>query len=101
MPKVGCICGYVHNLSPVPDDGWVLVKDTDYEELLRVEARREALSDAREGTQEFDALIEADTRASTLTRRMYECPECGRLAREEGDVFHFFSPEHPRSPYRS
>lgn len=101
MPKLGCICGYVHDLSPIPDDGWVLVRDTDYEELLAVEARREALSGAREGTPNFDALIEADSRASALTHRMYECPECGRLARDEGDVFKFFAPEHPQSPYRS
>lgn len=100
MPKFGCLCGYVHNLSGIPDDGWVLVRDVDYEELLKVEARRVALSGAKPDAPEFDALVEADRRASALTRRMYECPECGRLAREEGEVFHFFTPELPRSDGR-
>lgn len=99
MPKIGCICGYIHNLSPIPDEGWVLVRDTDYEELLEVEARQVALSGAPSGTPHFDALVEARSRKLALTHRMYECPECGRLARlarEDGDFVHFFSPEPPR-----
>ncbi len=98
MPKLACICGYVHDLSPIPDDGWILVKDAHYEELLEVEARREALSGAREGTPSFAALLAADHRVGVLTRSMYECPECGRIALEENDVFKFFAPEDPQSP---
>ena len=38
MPKVLCPCGFVHDLSPIPDDGWVTVKDRDYESLVAAEA---------------------------------------------------------------
>lgn len=86
MPKLPCICGYVHNLSPIPDDGWVLVKDTDYEELLEVEARRRALSGAPEGTPNFDALIvsgvcKTDPLASV---KLTPFRETGRMGKVDG-----------------
>src|SRR5687767_2515963 len=43
MPKLRCPCGFVHDLSPIPDDGWVTVRDRDYEGLLAAEAERERL----------------------------------------------------------
>ncbi|GIL31033.1 hypothetical protein NUM_62870 [Actinocatenispora comari] len=27
MPKLACRCGYVHNLSPIPDDGLQVLPD--------------------------------------------------------------------------
>ena len=39
MPKVACPCGYVHDLSPIPDDGWLVVRDHDYEALIDAELR--------------------------------------------------------------
>jgi hypothetical protein len=30
VPKLVCPCGFVHDLSPIPDDGWVTVRDRDY-----------------------------------------------------------------------
>jgi len=30
MPKLGCVCGHTHNLTPVPDEGFVLVSDADF-----------------------------------------------------------------------
>jgi hypothetical protein len=59
MPKVMCPCGYVHNLSPIPDDGYVVVRDKDFERLLDVKSRGDV---------------------ATLMQRVYECPRCGRLA---------------------
>ena len=39
MPvKLACKCGYVHNLSPIPDEGWVTVLDKDYEQLIEAES---------------------------------------------------------------
>ena len=32
MPKLPCPCGYVHDLTPVPDGGWITVRDRDYED---------------------------------------------------------------------
>ena len=30
MPKLTCPCGYVHDLSPIPDEGWLTMRDCDY-----------------------------------------------------------------------
>jgi hypothetical protein len=62
MPKVMCPCSYVHNLSPIPDDGYVVVRDQDFERLMDVESRGDV------------------TTAVSLKQRVYECPQCGRLA---------------------
>jgi hypothetical protein len=67
MPKLRCPCGHVHNLSPIPDSGWVLVRDTDYETLISAEVRSETGGEP------------ADAEYATLTHRMYECPHCNRL----------------------
>ncbi|MBK7395862.1 MAG: hypothetical protein IPJ34_06025 [Myxococcales bacterium] len=93
MPKLVCPCGYVHDLSPIPDDGWVLVRDRDYEALLAWEARREALGKALPGSADFDSLVEADAAVNELTERQYECPGCGRLARGNGAAFRCFRAE--------
>jgi hypothetical protein len=67
MPKLACPCGYIHNLSPIPDHGWVTVRDQDYEALVEAEVAMHA------GDQERVA------RSVELTGLLYECPECGRL----------------------
>ena len=67
MPKLACPCGFVHNLSPIPDDGWRVVRDRDYETLIDAEVASAAV-DRERGTQRID-----------LWGRLYECPECGRL----------------------
>jgi hypothetical protein len=79
MPKALCVCGYVHELSAIPDEGWVLVRDRDYERLLEAEIARLELRTAKPGTPEWDALMAADATVESATQRMYECPECGRL----------------------
>jgi hypothetical protein len=67
VPKLACPCGFVHNLSPIPDDGWLVVRDRDYEALI--DAELTSAAGARErGTRRID-----------LWGRLYECPECGRL----------------------
>jgi hypothetical protein len=85
MPKVTCTCGYIHNLSPIPDDGWIIIKDAAYETMLLDEL------ESREG----DDIAAA--RASSARGRMYECPECGRLMLSRpGDRctrFEVFKPE--------
>jgi hypothetical protein len=66
MPKVTCRCGYQHNLTPCPDDGWITVRDRDYQQLLEVEAAQRDNSSV--GVPAFQ-----------LQGRLYECPACGRL----------------------
>lgn len=79
MPKLKCPCGYVHDLSPVPDEGWVTVRDKDYERLVGVEISRLALSMAKQGSSDWNGLVEADAELQAMHGVMYECPECGRL----------------------
>jgi hypothetical protein len=51
MPKLACPCGFVHDLTPIPDDGWVTFPDVDMEQPE--DRRRRGL--------------------------LYECPQCGRI----------------------
>jgi hypothetical protein len=89
MPKIGCICGFVHNLSPIPDDGWVAVRDRDYEKLVAawVALSKEEGSVAEAPQQHYTTI--ADT-----TVRLYECPECGVLAwlTQRDQPVRFFGP---------
>jgi hypothetical protein len=73
MPKLMCRCGYIHNLSPIPDAGWVTILDGDYDELI--------------AAQIMDSTDPATARAKgepertyvRVTGSLYECPECGRI----------------------
>jgi hypothetical protein len=85
MPKVTCTCGYIHNLSPIPDDGWIIIKDAAFETMLLNEQASRAGDDIAAG------------RASSARGRMYECLERGRLmlSRPGDRCSHFevFKPE--------
>jgi hypothetical protein len=81
MPKLACPCGYVHNLSPIPDDGWQTGLDRDWEEIIKDEY----------------ALLYGDEKngAEAKLGVMYECPECGRLMWKKpgADRFSIYKPE--------
>jgi hypothetical protein len=62
MPKLHCPCGFVHELSTIPDRAWVTFRDADHDRLV-----------AAEQTPEPEKAI------APLLGRMYECPDCGRL----------------------
>ena len=66
MPKLTCPCGFVHNLSPIPDDGWITIRDRDFEAVIEaeLEARKEPLS---------------EDRVTDYWGLLYECPRCGRV----------------------
>ncbi len=83
MPKLQCPCGFFHDLSPVPDSGWVTVADRDYEALVDAEGGH-----AEETGRGPPAFVR-------LTGRLYECPSCGRMIWERpGEkVFRVFRPE--------
>jgi hypothetical protein len=83
MTKLQCPCGHVHDLSPIPDDGWVIVADRDYEALVEAERRQAAGGEG--GPEAF----------VRLTGRLYECPACGRIMWERPDekAFRIFRPE--------
>jgi hypothetical protein len=83
MPKLVCPCGFVHDLSPIPDEGWVTVRDVDYEALV---ASERLVPGSGEGTpSEF----------VRRTGRLYECPECGRVMWERPgeSEFRIFRPD--------
>jgi hypothetical protein len=61
MPKLHCPCGFVHNLTPIPDDGWRTVRDAE------LDSHWEAIE--RGDSSEMIALFGL----------LYECPNCGRL----------------------
>ena len=83
MPKLKCKCGYVHNLSPIPDEGWLTIQDKEYENLLEAEKKRKKLSSAKENTESFKNLNKADGVIQSVTGVLYECPDCKALMWEK------------------
>ena len=101
MPKLACPCGFVHNLSPIPDDGWLTVRDKDYESLLDAERILHEISggtrvpsDDHPRVGEYD---EAMGRTSSLHGSLYECPRCGTLlwCKPGSQEFREFKPAAP------
>ena len=85
MPRLACPCGFVHNLSPIPDDGWVAIRDRDFEPLLDAEVRRREIEAGAGGTlppkthPKFEEWQKSDLFISAAHSRFFECPNCGRL----------------------
>jgi hypothetical protein len=69
MPKLACRCGYVHNLSPIPDEGWITVRDKDMESMLEAEVK------SRQDPEQ--------DQVATFWGRLYECPNCNRIMWEK------------------
>jgi hypothetical protein len=63
MPKLSCRCGYVHNLSPIPDDGFQVFPDWATDKLLYADETR---------TDEWEI---RDLHQTALSR-LYSCPHC-------------------------
>ncbi len=83
MPKLVCRCGFVHDLSPIPDEGWITVRDVDYEALVASER------------VEHSSGQSAPTVFVRLAGLLYACPECGRLMwKKPGESeFRIFRPD--------
>jgi hypothetical protein len=86
MPQLTCLCGYVHNLTPFPDEGYKTIRDRNHD--AHFEDIRQAMGGAK------DKILPV----LDLWGHLYECPECGRLAwtRDHGETFQFFAPESVR-----
>jgi hypothetical protein len=87
MPKLVCPCGFVHDLSPIPDDGWITILSRDFDRYLEND---------RVIAEVFDTLLEQDDDSEDwrkyraafganvdAVRLLYECPRCGRLMWQE------------------
>jgi hypothetical protein len=98
MPKLGCPCGYTHNLSSIPDEGYITIRDRDYEQLIEAHrityeiAGSGLLSEDHPRYGEWEAAFHLTFR---LTRRLYQCPECGRLLweRSTSENYECYLPE--------
>jgi hypothetical protein len=78
MSLLPCRCGYTHNLAPIPDAGWLTIRDADYDRLLDAEHACDEMAGWPGGTDsaEFAA---AELAVAELTGLLYECPRCGSL----------------------
>lgn len=82
MPKLACPCGFVHNLSAIPDKGWKTIPDEEYDDFTDAHIRVHEIQ--KEGRPDNDHPDLAEFRACELKTSspvglLYECPECGRL----------------------
>jgi|688.fasta_scaffold1915922_1 hypothetical protein len=99
MPKLCCTCGFVHDLSPIPDDGWITVRDREYESLTEAERVTYAISGGNSLPNDNDPRVreydEAIARIASITGLLYECPACGTIMwKKPGcDDFRVYTPE--------
>ena len=95
MPKLACPCGFVHNLSPIPDDGWRAIRDKDLEAYLRHERAYSDGFDAVEGSPARKASDIGGQELFRMETLLYECPQCGRIMwqKAHGEIYHIYLPE--------
>ena len=95
MPKLACPCGFVHNLTPCPDDGWRAIRDKDMEAYIKHDHAYSEGFDAPEGSPERDASDLGGRETLRMRTMLYECPQCGRIMwrKLRGENFHIYLPE--------
>jgi hypothetical protein len=99
MSKLSCRCGYAHDLAPIPDAGWLTVRDADYDRLLDAEHICDDLAAQSGGTDNAD-FAAAERAVADLTGLLYECPHCGRVLWKPAGAedFRCYTPDPPASP---
>lgn len=55
MPKLACPCGFVHDLSTIPDDGWQVIRDADMDAYIQSQRAYSDGFSAPEGSAERSA----------------------------------------------
>ncbi len=95
MPKLACPCGYVHNLSPIPDDGWRAIRDKDLEAYVQHDCAYSSGFNAPPGTLEREASDLGGRETIRMATFLYECPQCGRIMwrKAKGEHYHIYLPE--------
>jgi hypothetical protein len=81
MPKLPCRCGYVHDRTPIPDDGFQVLPDWATDKLLYTQETRPERWEVEELRQ-------------TALSRLYLCPNCETIMWDRaGDGhFHMYQP---------
>jgi hypothetical protein len=97
MPKLLCPCGYIHDLSPIPDAGWITVRDVDDEALQGAWQLLNEISGESLPPNDHPRIDEYDRamrQTADLRGLLYECPQCGVLLwRKPGaEEFRTFKP---------
>ncbi|WP_395751256.1 hypothetical protein [Prosthecobacter sp.] len=99
MPKLACPCGFVHDLSGIPDEGWVAIRDKDMEDYIQHERAYADGFNAPEESEERKASDAGGRAMAQMTTLFYECPKCGRImwrkTRDEG--FRIYARENPKA----
>ena len=95
MPKLACPCGFVHDLSPIPDDGWRAIRDKDIEKYILHERAYSEGFEAAEGSVEREASHSGHREMLRMRTSLYECPQCGRIMWRKGrdENYHIYLPE--------
>ena len=95
MPRLGCPCGFAHNLSAIPDDGWRAIRDKDMEAYVQHDRAYSRGSDAPEGSPEREASDIGWRETLQMETLLYECPQCGRImwCKARGERYHIYLPE--------
>jgi hypothetical protein len=76
MPKLPCRCGYVHNLSNIPDDGYRVLSAFALDRLLSMTERQ---------AEDWEVLDLLRTDVTSL----YSCPNCEALLWERANDGYF------------
>lgn len=74
MPKLPCRCGYVHNLSPIPDDGFQVFPEVHGAYLVVHDGREEVYACLEEPQDEQGAPV-----AGTWVARPLDESEVSRI----------------------
>lgn len=75
VPSLWCRCGYIHNLSPIPDEGYVTFPDLWTEALL------------------YDEPTDLDPeQLKRSVRHLYECPNCAAVYWQHEDGYRLYVP---------
>jgi hypothetical protein len=98
VPKLHCPCGYIHNLSPIPDAGWCTVPDRRYEEFIAAKVAVEQLGAGGPppvGHPQWAEFRAARELAVSCLGLLYCCPDCGRIMwrREGSERWEVFVPQ--------
>jgi uncharacterized C2H2 Zn-finger protein len=95
MPKLVCPCGFVHDLSPIPDDGWRAIRDKDWDLYVEHERTWAEGYGAPSRSPQGEAVAFSGREMLRMGTLLYECPQCGRIMWRKAyeEDYHIYLPE--------